>query len=375
MSHAYTPGLQVKRRTRYRVTRLLPISGQVLVEQGQRVRAGEIVARTELPGAIIPVNLANALSLAAADVPGTMLKQIGETIEQGEPLARSRGIFGFFKADFHAPAAGTIETISDVTGQVILRGPPIPVEINAFVDGTVVETLPDEGVIVETEAAYVQGIFGVGGEQQGTLRVVTQSPQDDLTPDRLLGDLQGAAVIGGRRIHGETVALARERGVKALIAGGIDDQDLKEILGYDLGVAITGSESLGLSIVITEGFGEIAMAERTFDLLRSFEGQPMSVNGATQIRAGVMRPEIVIPQTSEAGSRDVAARVGGGLLEVGSRVRLIRDPYFGELGTVAELPSEPQLLESGSKARVLEVDCQSGKRVVVPRANVEIVEE
>ena len=79
-------------------------------------------------------------------------------------------------------------------------------------------------------------------------------------------------------------------GAAALVSGGIDDEDLKEFLGYDLGVAITGNEQLGLTVIVTEGFGEIAMAQRSFDLLHSHVGDVASVNGATQIRAGVMRP-------------------------------------------------------------------------------------
>ena len=81
----------------------------------------------------------------------------------------------------------------------------------------------------------------------------------------------------------------------AIISGGMDDEDLKEILGYDLGVAVTGSEHIGTTLIITEGFGDIAMAERTFNLLKEREGSEAAVNGTTQIRAGVMRPEIVIP--------------------------------------------------------------------------------
>ncbi len=46
---------------------------------------------------------------------------------------------------------------------------------------------------------------------------------------------------------------------------------------------------------MTEGFGRMTMAKRTFELLRGSGGRKASVNGATQIRAGVMRPEIVIP--------------------------------------------------------------------------------
>jgi hypothetical protein len=39
------------------------------------------------------------------------------------------------------------------------------------------------------------------------------------------------------------------------------------------------------------------------------------------------------------------------------------------------LPSPLQQLESESKARVLEVELEDGKRAVIPRANVELLEE
>ncbi len=40
----------------------------------------------------------------------------------------------------------------------------------------------------------------------------------------------------------------------------------------------------------------------------------------------------------------------------------------------ATLPPEPQVLASGSKARVLEVKLNSGESVMIPRANVELIE-
>ncbi|WP_417848220.1 hypothetical protein [Thalassoglobus sp.] len=373
MAHAYTPGLQIKKQIRYRVHRALPISGEVLVKQGETVKAEQVVARTQQPGNVYPVNLANQIGVSASEVPSAMNFKLGEHVEEGEQLAISNGIFGFFKNSYASPASGTIESMSDITGQVIIRGAPIPVEVNAFVDGIVTEVFPNEGVIVETDAAFVQGIFGIGGETHGPLKMITSNPNEDLTPDHLNAEHAGAVVVGGRRIHGETVARAKEQGVAAIIGGGIDDQDLRDILGYDLGVAITGSETIGLTLIITEGFGQISMASRTFELLKSLEGRAVSVNGATQIRAGVLRPAIVIPLSESADSEETAQVVGGGVLEVGSHVRLVRDPYFGLLGTVSELPSEPHVLESGSKARVLKVDCESGERVIVPRANVELV--
>jgi len=371
----YTPGLQVKASTLYRVQRMLPIPGQVLVQSSQSVTADQMVACSEQPGDIIPVNVANALNISPAEVPAAMKKSVGDAVVPGELLARSKGIFGYFQKDLTAPGAATVEAISQVTGQVILRGPPMPVQVPAFVSGTIVEVIPDYGVVIETPAAFIQGIFGLGGERNGVLQGVADDPQADLMPDQMHARHQGCVLFAGGRIHGAAVLKACELGVSALIGGGIDDQDLKDILGYDLGVAITGSEKIGVTVIVTEGFGEITMARRTFDLLRSCQGRLCSVNGATQIRAGVLRPEIVIPDPQAVPTESSGSRIVAEELQVGSQVRLIRDPYFGELGQVTSMPVTPQLLESGSRARVLEVKCQTGKKVIVPRANVEVLVE
>ena len=182
-------------------------------------------------------------------------------------------------------------------------------------------------------------------------------------------------MIGGARMSGAAVRKAIEVGASAVVSGGMDDQDLREILGYDLGVAITGSEDVGITLIITEGFGEISMAERTFRLLALREGDESAVNGATQIRAGVMRPEVIIPLSEEKRAQEVEGPHSTGVLDVGSVVRMIRDPYFGQIGSVASLPPELAVLGSESKARVLEVEFDSGEKAVIPRANVELVQQ
>ena len=63
-----------------------------------------------------------------------------------------------------------------------------------------------------------------------------------------------------------------------------------------------------------------------------------------------------------------------GLTE-GYPVRVIRQPYFGRLGKVSALPPELQKLESESTARVLEVQFSDGTKAIIPRANVEMLEE
>jgi hypothetical protein len=254
----------------------------------------------------------------------------------------------------------------------VLREPAIPVEVNAYVRGIVVEVLPDEGVIVEARGALLQGIFGVGGETWGAVAVATDSPDAELTPGRLRPDHRGRVVVGGAFVTHDALMRARELGVAAVVVGGLDDLDLRRLLGRDLGVAITGSEDLGFTLVLTEGFGRIRMSDRAWDLLGARVGRLASVSGATQIRAGVLRPEVLIPE-SGAGTAPVERGMEEGLA-LGSLVRVIRAPHFGRVAQVVELPSELRRLETEALVRVLVVVFpEDGTGAVVPRANVEII--
>ena len=118
------------------------------------------------------------------------------------------------------------------------------------------------------------------------------------------------------------------------------------------------------------------MAEQTFTLLKAREGMKTSINGATQIRAGVVRPEILIPLVSEAAEVAEGQQDGSmeGILEIGSPVRIIREPYFGKLGRITELPVELQSLETEAQVRVLRVELSDGEQMTLPRANVEAIE-
>lgn len=373
MAHAYTPGLRVTPRAVLRKTRRLPLRGRVLVAAGDRVAADAVVARTDLPGRVHPMNLANVLAAPPDEVPELCLKREGDPIEVGEPLARSRGFCGLFRQTVASPVTGAVESVSRVTGQVLLREKPVPVEVRAYISGRVVEVLPEEGVVVESDAALVQGIFGLGGEVYAPLRVIARGPDDVIDADRIGADLRGALVVGGRLLTLAAARRAAEVGAAGVVTGGFRYHDVRELLGRDLGVAVTGTETIGTTLVVTEGFGEIAMARATFDLLASHAGRPASASGATQIRAGVIRPEVIVALDGAEGNADAGGGAPPGL-DVGTVVRGIRHPHFGRVGRVVALPTELREMRSGSKVRVLEVEFEDGSRAVLPRANVETIE-
>ncbi len=373
MANAYTPGLKVTEQATVRKTRRLPILGEVLVQPGQEVRPDDVVARASLPGNPQTVNLAALLGVGEPqDVVHYLLKKPGDPVKKGEVIARTSGLFGLFKKEVTSPIDGTIEMVSTVTGQAVLREPPIPVEVTAYIKGKVVDVIPREGAIIETTGAFIQGIFGVGGERRGIIDVAVSSPDDILDAPAIGPQHKGKVVVGGSLMTGAAIKKAAQVGASALVAGGIIDTDLVEFLGHDIGVAITGHEDVPLTLMITEGFGRIRMAQRTFDLFRQLAGEECSINGATQIRAGVMRPEVIVPGHKPSGL--VAQQNLQEGLAPGMPVRIIREPYFGLLAEVVDLPPELQVIETEAKVRILHARLQDGRVVTIPRANVEIIE-
>ncbi len=372
MAHAYTPGLRVTGHTVINKMRRLPLKGEVVVKKGDEVRAEDVVAKTALPGNVKTVNVANILGVPPGDIPVCMLRQEGEAVNEGDPIAQSKSLFGLFKSTAKANTTGTLENVSEITGQVTIREAALPVEMSAYVDGEVTEVLPEEGVVVRTTGALVQGIFGIGGEGIGTLALAVDRADGQAAAGSLEA-VEGKVVVLGKQATYDLIMEARKKGAVAVVAGGMADEDLRRILGYDLGVAITGSEDLGLTVITTEGFGPLAIAHKTFELLSKMNGKKASVNGATQIRAGVLRPEIIVP-LAESRGKDEKQNLFAGGLDVGMTIRVIREPYFGRLGEVVELPSELRPLETEAKVRVLRVKLDGGNEVTVPRANVEMIE-
>jgi hypothetical protein len=325
-----------------------------------------------LPGALQTIKLAEKLGVDAKDAPPFFQLTVGSPIEVGQVVAETKGFMGRFgKHIVTSEYGGAVESISEITGNVLIREAPIPVDVNAYIQGAVAAVLPGEGAIIETRGGMVQGIFGVGGERHGEVKVIADSPDMILEASHIKAEHAGKILVGGAGIQYEAIIKAAEFGVIGLVAGGVKDGDLTKYLGFDIGVAITGTEQIPLTIMVTEGFGFLRMAARTLELFRSLEGKMASINGATQIRAGVIRPEVIVPLATTAG--DVLVAASGGELKVGTPIRVIREPYFGRLASVTDLPHQLMVVDSGTEVRVLKAKLEDGEEVVVPRANVEII--
>ena len=375
MADAFAPGLAVEADTEIERLRELPLPGRVCYRIGDQVAADAVVLEADLPGDLFILRVAEQLGIDADEVMQSLKIQAGQSVQEGQLLCEHRGLFGFLTSRFVSPASGMVEFIADRTGHIGLRMPSRPLAVHAHVAGQIVAIEERKSVTLRTRAAFVQGIFGVGGERRGIVQPLAIGPAERITPASIPADAKGKVLVGGTRPSAEALAHAGSLGVAGMICGSLDDQALRDYLGYDLGIALTGDEEVPTTLIATEGFGELSLSSHVWELLKGFAGKLASINGATQVRAGAVRPEIIIahpPQQLAAGAAAGIPAKGRGLV-VGAKVRLIRVPYFGRYAEVTELPAKPEPLETGTLARVLRAKLESGETVTVPRANVELL--
>jgi hypothetical protein len=373
-AHAYTPGLKVKEYTIIKKIKKLPVPGQVLVKKGEKINFDTIVAETYVHGAPHFVQVASSLNVEPHEIPQFMLKKEGEKVLKNEPIAEIKLLFGLIKNRSKSTIDGYIESISPETGRVTLREPDIPVKIVSNIEGRVEEILPNEGAIIKSSGAFIQGIFGIGGETNGELLILDDNGKNKTKHNIVLPEYKEKILAFRSTINKQILDMAKDSGVFGIIAGGIEYDELTKFLGEEIGVAITGEEQFGITVLITEGFGQITMSDRTWNILNELNGKRVSIDGTTQIRAGVIRPEVICPkeEIQDLSEKNDELSLG---MKPGTSIRIIQSPYFGKIGKIISLPIDLKKVETESDVRVIEVEIENNKKVIIPRANVEIIEE
>ena len=370
MSKSYTPGLKVLKNTSVKKDRLLPLKGNIHVNVNDIVESDTVVASTEIPGNVQMINVANELNIDANEVENCMKIKINENVSRNQVIAESKGLFGYFKSEIKSPIDGMVINISNITGQIVISEKPLSINLDAYIPGKIMNLYEDEGVLIDSKGTFIQGIIGIGGEKQGELEILVENSNDIINADSITSELKDKIIVCGSYIDLEIYERAKSVGVKGIICGGIDYNSISKILGYSLGVAITGTEKT-TTLILTEGFGKIDMALRTFSILKENKNKHVSINGATQIRAGVLRPEIFIK--SENNDKAEELTENDLVISEGSNVRVIREPFFGKIGKIASLPYELVEMSSETKVRVAEVEFEDNSKEIIPRANLEVI--
>ena len=334
---------------------------------------GEVMIREKLSAdeSLIEVEVAKLMNVSPLFMKTFLHITEGQDVTYNEILASVDGIAA---GAVRAPVRGIIERIDTKTGKVIIRRPYSPVNLYAYISGEVKEVIPSYGAVIETPACYIEGVFGVGKENFGELVILASSPDQVIEEKDIKADHADKILVCGAGITYEALKKADDYHVKGIIAGGIINYDIVRHFGYEISSGITGQDEKDITIIATEGFGHIGMLPQTYELLASHEGRLASISGATQIRAGVIRPEIIIPldEKIEAFEEDAEETLIEPLK--GMKVRIISEPYYGAWGEVKTDGTTRIKLDNGTTQDVVEILLSSGQTVLIGENNLLIYE-
>lgn len=315
---------------------------------------------------VVVVDVAKALNISPRFLRSFCHVKEGDEVNHGGIIA---SIDGYGGEAVRSPLRALVSNIDVHAGTVSLMKPYSPSYARAYLAGEVVEVLPKMGAIVEATGSLLEGVFGVGNENYGRLVCLTNRQEELIDAGHITEEHEGVVGFGGAGITEAGLLAAIDMKLAGLIVGGFRSAHLVKLLGKDISIGITGQEDIGTTIIATEGFGDIPMLDRTYQMLKKRAGSIASINGRTQIRAGVQRPEVIISHDIPAGGGEMKEGEPP-RLAVGSLVRAIVDPYFGLSGEVtAFLP--PQRLSTEAMMPMVRVELTNGETVELLVNNVE----
>jgi hypothetical protein len=238
--------------------------------------------------------------------------------------------------------------------------------------GTVVNTTPRGGVVIQTRVAIVTGTIGAGRQTAGILTPwQPASTRPAPVPAGAILVLPGPASFAMLR---QAVA----SGVAGIVAGSIEMRDFEGFLGLDvfdllnaLDVDLVQARLPALTLLFTEGFGSRSMSSSTFQLLIRYQGSIALLSGITSTRYGLY-PELLIslPET-ETHEANWQPSPFDTRLRLGAHVRVIAGPEAGTTGHIDYFFTHQHRFLSGVQARAVRLRLPDGSTLVVPIINIE----
>lgn len=341
---------------------LLPedVSGAVLVRKGQRVDPRMVIARGQGTSRHHIVEAAQALGLRVPDdLTAKLLVEVNEAVEEGQALAgdnANRGRRAF------SPVEGVVAAVS--AGRIIVKETPPIIELEAGIQGYVVELRGNRGAVIETNGAVIQGVWGNNRRAVGVLRWEPKEGIEFIKGDDINTEWRGTIIITKSPLSYQGMVIMEEQEVAGVVAPSMDS------------TLLDAAAAFKRAILITNSFGNQRMALAVQTLLTDVMKDNPNVQGALDaVQPGALearRPELVITLTSKDAREFPVPRLAE-RLQLGMTVRIAREPYLGQTGRVTALPLGLAMLPNGLRVPVATVELPGGEREAIPIADLEVL--
>lgn len=183
-------------------------------------------------------------------------------------------------------------TVTDINDNIIkIKNTQISKYLKSYLSGEVICIDENYSVTIRSKVIRITGNYGIGGEKCGVLKVTNKKI---LTSDDILPSDNGKIILTRGYISKSAILKAAETNVTAIIGSSSDLSIIRNYVGSNFIPSITGAEDVATGLILINGFGHSLIKRTIFDLLSKFEGNNIALNGTTHIRAGAIRPEVLI---------------------------------------------------------------------------------
>ncbi len=352
--------------------------GLLKVHVGYEVTPDTVLGEGQSFAGFKVVDLAKELGIGPTDGLMYLKKKIGQTIFQGELIAEREAMLGLSKKRVFAESDGILESYDNAHGQLKIHLSPRRSHLVSGVYGVVDSVDIKKGeVLIRTQADVVHGVLGSGRERAGTLRFLVDNPSLLVSSRQVSLDFSGQIIVGGSIVFADALQKCVSLGIAAMITGGINAKDYRSISGGTLNTAKPHWTDVGVSLLVTEGFGSVPIGEDIYQVLKDYEGRFCILDGNTRV--------LILPtkdQNSMINIRKTHLPAGAGIesvhpvttvnVKVGDRVRIVADGGFGQQGVVEFINQTPTLLPTGVAVIMVTVHTKTDK-FQVPIINVEAI--
>lgn len=339
--------------TKIRRERVLPVPGKVIVRTGQKVNATDVVAEARLNSSHVLLDIVGMLDISKDQVDQVMRVAPNQVVGEGDILA---GPVGVFQRTVRAPQAGRI--IYCNRGQILFEKEATPFQLLAGMDGVVKSVIADRGAVIETTGSLVQGVWGNGCMDEGSLLVATPGPRDELQAEMVERSMTKMVLLAGHVTRLETLKAMEQVQVHGLIVASISSN------------LVAVASQFNYPILVLDGFGKIPMNSTAYKILFSSEKRVVSVNASAWDRYTDTRPEVIIPLPVLA---EVAAPPPSAVFSPGQSVRIVKSPLAGVVGKLIALKTEQTPLSNGLRVPSAVVNLENGDQTVVPLMNLDVI--
>lgn len=372
--------VRIEKNVIVRINRVLSGKGTISVSVNQEVKPSDIIGTSNVSAGFRILNLASLLAVNPKDVAKYLKRNLGQRIYKGELLAyKPGGIFGGEKTII-APTDGLLDYLNPQSGEMKMTMFPKKSNLPAGVFG-IVESVDEERgkVTIIAQSSRIHGMFGSGKLRDGILEILGKR-ESLIVRSFISPKSEGHILVGGSLVYKDAVSDSISCGITGIITGGINAKDYRSMAGGRIAFPKKLENDIGISVVVTEGFGSIPIGLDIYEILSQYNNRFVSIDGNKGI---IDLPSYDESSMNRARSTKIPPIPDGGVnleqasqvveLQPGAYVRVVGNSYSGEQGKIIMIDDSPTLLLSKISSYLATIETKR-RKIKVPVVNLEKID-